>query len=177
MEQLSQFAEIGLFFYMLCKNPFETSTNIGLQLLRKLDLKKAPLVRSCETGPSLQEAFALTILQFTCKAWTKVVKDICWNDNITTNNRNSLSQTKWYDGNQPTVSHALLVIKIWPMWAVLSQLLSFTFHDDHDDNRDVCDNYYNRHEDNIYYRTRVRSLVLLVTHSLTDSLTDWLTPV
>ena len=88
MEQLSQFAEIGLFFYILCKNPFETSTNICLQLLRKLDLKKAPLVRSCETGASLQEAFTLTILQFTCKAWTKVVKDICRNDNITTNNRN-----------------------------------------------------------------------------------------
>ena len=51
-------------------------------------MKKAPLVRSCEAGASLQEAFTLTILQFTCKAWTKVVKDICWNDNVTTNNRN-----------------------------------------------------------------------------------------
>ena len=65
---------------MLCKYLSEISTNIGLQLFRKLDLKKAPLVRSCETGASLQEAFTLTILQFTCKAWTKVVKDICWND-------------------------------------------------------------------------------------------------
>ena len=51
-------------------------------------LEKGSLVRSCKTGASLQEAFTLTILQFTCKAWTKVVKDICRNDNITTNNRN-----------------------------------------------------------------------------------------
>ena len=37
------------------------------------------------------------------------------------------------------------------MWAVLSQLLSFTFHDDDDDDHDVHDNDHNHHEDNIYY--------------------------
>ena len=58
--------------------------------------------------------------------------------------------------------------RLGPERVELHQLGRTLSNDDHDDhNQDVGD----------FYRTRVRSLVMLVTHSLTDSLTDSLTAV
>lgn len=52
------------------------------------------------------------------------------------------------------------------MWAVLSHLLSFTFHDDDNDDHDVHDNDHNHHEDNIYYNEGGRCCNPVVQFSL-----------